>query len=532
MANAVAETYVEQNLELRRKGNREAANWLTDRLAELRQEVTSTAGALQQYRERTNAVSLDEKQNIVVQNMTQLSAAVTEVRAEKVQKQATYEQLVALEKSGAPLDTFPPILSNGFIQSLKAQIGGLQQKRQQMAERLGDKHPDMQTLEAEIAAASGKLAEETNKVVQSIRNDYDTAVARELRLAAELGQQQRAVLDLNQKAIGYDALQRDATSTQQIFETVSQRLKEAELSAELQTNNVRILDPALVPGFPILPNTQLNISVAILVGFVLAIGLAFLLEYFNPRISNARDVPDALGVPLVGIAPRVPALKKGRARFETLPATFHEAIRGIRTQIMLSAEHGDIRTLAVTSTMPKEGKTVVAASLAASMAMTGRRVLLVDADLRRAQVHKIFGSRTSPGLAEVLAGEAKPSAALVESSVAGLFLMPAGEHRGAADLLDPEAVRQLLEGLHQVFDLIVLDCPPVMALADASIVASVANSVLFVVGAGRTNTESARAAIDRLASVQAHVVGVVLNNAKVSRSSGYGYSYYQAEGAA
>jgi capsular exopolysaccharide synthesis family protein len=532
MANAVADTYVENNLELRRKGNRDAAKWLTDRLEELRKEVTSTAGALQQYREQKNAVSLGENQNIVVQSLTALNSTVTEVRAERVQKQATYQQLMALQKSGAPLDTFAPILANGFIQAQKAQLAGLQQKRQQMAETMLDKHPAMIEIDAEIAVVNKNLAEETDKVVQSIRNEYETAVAREEKLAGALGQQQRAVLDLNQKEIAYGALQRDAAGTQQIFETVLQRLKEAELSAELQTNNVRVLDAALVSRIPILPRAQLNMSVGIAFGLIVAVGLAFLLEYFNPRITRANDISDLLGVPLLGVTPTVPALKKGRRRFEMLPPAFHEAIRGVRTRIMLSSSHGDIRTLAVTSTLPKEGKTVVSASLAASMAMTGRRVLLIDSDLRRAQVHKIFETRTSPGMSDVLAGAAKPSAALIESSVPGLFLMPAGEHPGGSELLDTEAVRQLLDGLHKVFDLIVLDCPPVMALADASIVANVATSVLFVVGSGSTNTEAARAAIDRLSSVQAQVVGVVLNNAKVSRTSSYGYSYYEAEGAA
>jgi polysaccharide biosynthesis transport protein len=532
MANGVAETYVEHNLELRRQGNREAAKWLTDRLNELRQEVTATASALQQYRERQNSVSLDDKQNIVLQNLNLLNGAATEVRTEKLQKKATYDHLMALQKSGAPLDTFPPILANTFIQQQKSLLGGLQQKRRQMSETLGDRHPDMEKIDAEITGAKQKLDEETDKIVQSIRNDYETAKSREEQLLGALGQQQREVLDLNQKAIAYGALQRDATSTQQIFETVLQRLKEAELSAELQTNNVRILDAALVPRVPILPRTWLNVSVAIGIGFVLAIGLAFILEYFDPRITGTNDVSDALGVPLLGITPKVAALKKGRGRFEMVPAVFHEAIRGVRTRILLSSGYGDIRTLAVTSTMPKEGKTVVAASLAASMAMTGRRVLLIDSDLRRARLHEVFGTRTSPGMSEVLAGAAKPSAALIESSVPGLFLMPAGHHPGGSDLLDTDAVRQLLEGLHQVFDLIVLDCPPVMALADASIVANVATSVLFVVGSGSTNTTAARAAIDRLASVQAQVVGVVLNNAKVSRNPSYGYSYYEAEGAA
>jgi capsular exopolysaccharide synthesis family protein len=189
-----------------------------------------------------------------------------------------------------------------------------------------------------------------------------------------------------------------------------------------------------------------------------------------------------------------------------------------------------MKTLAVTSTMPKEGKTVVAASLAASIAMTGRRVLLVDADLHRAKLHEVFGIPASPGLANILSGTAKPSDALVESSISGLFLMPAGAHSSPSGLMDTEAVRGLVDGLSQVFDIIVLDCPPAMALADASIVANVANSVLFVVGAGRINTEAARTALDRLASVQAQVVGVVLNNAKIRRNSPYGYAY-EVEGA-
>ena len=196
---------------------------------------------------------------------------------------------------------------------------------------------------------------------------------------------------------------------------------------------------------------------------------------------------------------------------------------------MLSPALSEVRTLAVTSTSPREGKTLVAASLATSIAMTGRRVLLVDGDLRRPQVHTLFGVRPSPGLANILAGDTKPSEALVESPFKGLFLMTAGERTEArGELLETEAVSRLVDGLSQVFDVVILDCPPVMALADASIVANAASSVLFVVGAG-TTTDAARAAVDRLSSVQAQIVGVVLNNSKMSGKADYGYAYYEVE---
>ncbi len=531
MANGVAETYIEQNLELKRQGNRDAAKWLTERLGELRHEMTSTAGALQQYREQKDAVSLDDKQNIVGAELNQLNAQVTAVRADKFEKQATYEQLVALKERGSPLDTFPAISNNTFIQAQKSELATLLRNRRQMSEQLGDLHPDMQKIDAEITVAERRLSDEIDKAAESIRNEYQNAKAREESLTSALEHSKRQVMSLDQKKIAYGALQRDASSSQQIFETVLQRLKEAELSAELQTNNVRILDGALEPGVPVFPRTRLNFTIAVLVGLVLGLGLAIALEYLNPRITDAQDVAESLGVAVLGVAPRVPALRKGRLRIDGLPPAFQEAIRTIRTRILLSAAHRDMKTFAVTSTMPKEGKTVVAASLAASMALTGRRVLLVDADLHRAQVHKVFGTRESPGLANILSGAAKPSDALVESSIRGLFLMPAGDHSGPSDLIDTEAVRRLVDGLSQVFDIVVLDCPPTMALADASIVANVADSVLFVVGSGRTNAESARAAIDRLVSVQAQIVGVVLNDAKIGRRSTYGYADYQVEGA-
>ena len=529
MANGLAETYVAQNLDIRRQGNRDAAKWLSERLAELKQQVSSSASALQRYREQKDAVSLDEKQNIDVQKLTQLNAAAAAARAEAGQKRAVYEELTELQKRGAPLDTFPAVMANGFVMSLKGELAGLQRKRQQMAESLLDGHPDMVKIDTEIATTTRKLNDEIGKVVESIRNDYRVASASEQALTNILGQQKRTVIDLNAKAIPYGDLQRDATSSQQIYETVLQRLKEAELAAELQTNNVRILDRALLPGSPILPRKRLNLAIAFVLGTFLAFGLAIMLEYVNPRITRANDVENSLGVPLLGIAPKIPSMKKGRPRVDSLPPQFQEAIRGIRTRIMLSAAHGDVRTLAVTSTVPKEGKTVVASSLAASIAMTGRRVLLLDGDLHRPQVHKIFGVPIAPGVGNVLAGTAKPSDALIESSISGLFVMPAGDRAEAGELLDTGSVTRLVQGLGQVFDVVVLDSPPVMALADASIVANVADSVVFVVGSGVTNSEAVRAAIERLTSVQAHVIGVVLNNAKVSRGSAYGYHYYEAE---
>jgi polysaccharide biosynthesis transport protein len=528
LANGHAQAYVGQNLEQRRQGAREATQWLNERLDDLRRQVNTRQGALQDYRQQKDAVSLEDRQNIVVQKFAQLNTAVTGARTERVDKEAIYQQLVALQESGAPLDTFPPIQANSFIQGLKAELATRQRERAQLSESLGDLHPEMIKLNTAIESAERRLNQEMAKVVESIKNDYKTAQAREKGLLGALENQKREVLDLNQKSIGYGALQRDAAGTQQVFESVLQRVKETEISGQLTVNNARILDTALVPRSPILPRKQLNLMGAFLAGCFLAVVLVMGLEHFNPRITDSNDVEEKLGLPLLGIAPQVTALKRGPSIGNVLPPEFQEALRGIRTRILLSPVAAGARALAITSTGPGEGKTVLASNLAASVAAAGRRVLLIDADMRRPQLHRVFDISLGPGLSNVLAGGVKALDAVRESTEKGLFILPAGaDVANASEKLDSDALTALIDGFSKRFDLIVLDCPPVMAVADASIIANAAMSVVFVIRSGVTKTEVARAAVERITSVQAKVVGVVLNRAKINRRAAYYYLYNQ-----
>jgi capsular exopolysaccharide synthesis family protein len=529
IANAVAQTYVNQNIEGRKSVNREATNLLNQRLEEMRQEVTSTEGALQQYREQRDGVSLESDQNIVVQKLAQLNAAYTSARAERVQKEALYQQLTAMEQAGAPLDTFPSIVSNTFIQGLKADLAGLQRERLQRSERLGDLHPDMIQINTAIDTAQRRLGAEMAKVVEGIRNDYVGAKAGEEALAASLAAQEREVLAQNKRAIGYRALTRDATSTQQMFATLQQRVKEMEVSGELQSNNIRILELAEVPASPVWPRARLNLALALFgstfVGIVLVVGV----QYLKPKIVDPEHIAQSLGLRLIGVAPRVSRPDAALSNLTSVPVPFQEAVRGIRTQIFLSSGPVSLKTIAITSANPGEGKSVIAGSLAVSMARTGRRVLLVDADMRRSQVDRLLNVRRSPGLSNVITGEVPASEAITQSSVQGLFILPAGTKvESPGDLLDHEQLKRLIQSFSQVFDLVVFDCPPVTVAADATIVANAVTSVLFVVGAGTTSPETARDAVERLMSVHARVLGVVLNKTNLQNSHYY-YRYDAAE---
>jgi polysaccharide biosynthesis transport protein len=492
LVNGLAQTYVEQNLDTRRQGSHDAAESLNQRLDELKRAANTSEEALQRYREKKDWVALGEQQNIVVQKLAQLNVSATSARTERLEKQAVYQQLTAIQQSGSPLDTFSPIATNSFIQGLKAELAALRKERVQLSERLGNLHPDIIKVDTAIANADRRLNDEMSKIVEGVRNDYEAAQDKERRITTALEDQKREVLSLNQKSIEFGQLQRDAVSTQQMFDAVRQRVKETDLAGELQANN--------------------------------AVGLAFGVEYANPHIAGTNDIVQTLGLAVLGVAPRIPGWKNRPVSLDALPPSFQEALRSIRTSIFLSPIAAT-RSMAVTSSVAAEGKTIISSNLAVSMAKSGRRVLLVDADLRRPQLHRLFNLPRSPGLSEVLMGEVKVSAALVELPLAGLFVLPAGASvANPTELLDNERLRVLIERFSQLFDIVVLDSPPVMAVADAAIIANAASSVLFVVGSGTTTRAAAQVAIDRLTAVQAQVVGVVLNKAK-HRGSLYDSNY-------
>jgi succinoglycan biosynthesis transport protein ExoP len=309
-----------------------------------------------------------------------------------------------------------------------------------------------------------------------------------------------------------------------MFQTVLQRMKEMDLAAELQSNNARILDHAEIPGAPIWPRTQLNLVIALFGGLFVAMMAALGLDYLKPRIAVASDIPGLLNLPVLGVTPRIRGLKQ-RIAHHDLPVAFQEALRGIRTQLFLSPIRGAARSVTVTSTSAGEGKTMVATNLAMSIAMTGRRVLLVDADLRRPQLHNIFPTVSrSPGLSDVMLGKNKPMDVLVEGPVKGLVLLPAGAPvANPTDVLDSGRLSHLVQGFSHVFDTVILDCAPIHGVADAAIVANTTASVLFVVGSGRISPEAAQSALERMAAIQAQVVGVVLNKAQVDPRESYGY---------
>ncbi len=531
IVNGLAQQYIAATQALRQEASKEAEGFLAGQLDAQRKQVEASEAALLQYREQHDALSLEDRQNIVVQKLADLNAAVTKAKTGRIEKEALYRQLLALGQQHQPLDTFPSILSDPYVQQEKAQLAQLQQQRAQMAEKLGPRHPDMIKINTAIQVEQSKLQAEMQKVVQSVKNDYLTALAQEESLTKALEQQKQDALDLNRKGIDYTVLQRDAETNRQIFESLLQRAKETGISGQVTASNVRVIDPAERPSVPAYPQKMQSMASASLAGVAAALGLVFLFEYMDNRIKTPDELKAELGLPYLGM---VPALFKDKAADPLInsgvPADFLEAFRGIRTSVLFSSAEEGGKTVAVTSTGAGEGKTTVAANLAIALAHAGQRVLLIDADMRKPRVGDLFGLKPGPGLSNVLVGTAQASDSMRKSSVPGLWILPCGQYPpNPSELLGTRRFKDFVTTLVNYFDWTIIDTPPVMAVSDAALVAHIVTGVVFVVQAEETNRHLAQRALEQLDRANAHFVGAILNRVDLQHKAYYDSQYYRRE---
>jgi capsular exopolysaccharide synthesis family protein len=534
VANTLARQYIEQNLEYKFLSTKEASDWLGQQVAIERKKLEASEQALQRYREKGDAVALEDRQNIVVQRLADLNAAYTKARTDRFEKEALYNQLKSLQNDRAALDTFPAILSNTFIQQLKSQLADLQRQQAQMGERLGEKHPEMIKLNSAIQSTEAKLQGELGKVVQSVRNEFLSAQSQERSLAAELEAQKAGALALNRKGIEYGVLRREAESNKQMYEALMQRAKETGISGELKASNIRVVDEAEIPRNPIRPRKAMNLFLGLFGGLVAGIGLAFFVEYIDNRIKNPDEIKQVLGLSFLGLVPALRAedLNDGRSPLiaESVPQNFAEAYRGLRTSVTFSSAEEGSRSVLVTSTQPSEGKSVVAANLAMSLAQAGQRVLLIDGDMRKPRLHELLKVKQDPGLSSLMVGKSKANDVVHRTSVTNLWVLPSGPNPpNPAELLGSTRFRDLLKTLADHFDWLVIDSPPVMAVTDASVIAHRTTGVVFVVGSEQVNRNMAKTAIERLRNSKATILGAVLNRVNVQKNPYYYAHYYKHE---
>jgi capsular exopolysaccharide synthesis family protein len=530
VVNTLASTYIKQNGEARLQASKDASAWLANQLAEQRRKVEMSELALQKYRERENSLSLEAGQNIVVQRLNALNSAVTQAKTDLITAESLYRQLAAGQGDREALDTFPPIRSNAIVQQIRTRIAGLQREAAELSRNLGARHPDMVRLNGAISAARQELETEVAKTVESVRQEYLAALAREKELAAALDRQKANALALNKQGIEYGVLLREVESNRQIYQSLLQRANETAVSSESTGSSIHVVDAAEVPRSPIRPDRRSYLLIGLLLSAVLGIVAAFMREASDGRIQTPAAVKSALGLPFLGIVPYVTkrALKGNSILLTTgVPAAYAEAFRALRTNIIASAGAKGRRSLLITSAAPGDGKSAVAVNLAVAIGRSGARVLLVDADLRRPVLHQMLECAQRPGLSDVLTGARKPSESIIATRCSGVWLLPSGTGlSNPSEQLGSKRFKEFLDKLSESFDWVIIDSPPIMAVTDPAIIANTTSGVLFVVNARRTQQKVAQAALDRLETAGASFAGVVLNSVTLDRDQYYNTRYY------
>ncbi len=542
VANTLARLYVERDMEFRYTSSRDASQWLQQRIADQRHELEKTERSLQRYREEHGAVAIEDRQDIIVQELENLHAAATEATLARIENEARYRDLQAAQADPEGAARFPEILRNTVIQEQKLMLAALRGERARLSEELGPRHPDMVSIESSLRDAEDRLQNEVDAVVDSLRIEFQVAASQEEQLLAELAAQTDEALALDRTGIEYGVMRREAESSRQLYESLLQRAAETGVTGELETSNIRIIDEAETPLAPVRPRRQLALMVGLFGGLVFALGLVGFLEYVDDRIKTPEDVKDHLDLPFLGMVPFVvdggggadPGGGKGRRRRREVlvdrgaPANFLEAVRSVRTSLLFSSAEEGCRKVMVTSTAPSEGKSCVSANLAISLAHLGMRTLLVDADLRRPQQHRSFGQAAEPGLSNLVVNEAKASTVVRKTRVKNLCLMPSGATPpNPSELLGSDRFARLMDSMGEDFDWIVFDTPPVLPIADALVTAKTVGTVLFVVGTDSTSRRVARDALEQVAQSGARVVGAVLNKANLRRHPYYYSRYYR-----
>jgi capsular exopolysaccharide synthesis family protein len=531
-ANAIVEAFIQQTSDLRSSATGDAAVFLTQMLDEQRKTVEQSELALQRFREHGDSVSVEDRQNIVVERVGSLNAAVSKARTDRIQKESAYNQMREAESSGAALEAVPAVRETASIQRLNIEIAGLERQKAEMAPRLGRRHPEMVKLTASLEAARARLKEETARIVEATHNEYTAAVDLERAMTEALERQKTEALALNRRGIDYSVLQRDAAMNRQIYEALLQRTKQTGIAEQLKTKTVRIVDRAERPRTPARPNKTQNILVGFVVATVLSLGLILSIEAFDTRIKSPDDLAQRLRLPCLGMVPQsMPTEFDGGELLITddAPPTFVEAFRALRTGMLFASADRGIRSVLISSTGPGEGKTLVSCNLALALAMAGQRVLLVDADMRKPKVHGMFGCESVPGLSDLLVGgvPADMTGAIRATSRERLWVMPAGTlPPNPPELLGSPQFAEMIRSLGDRFDWLVIDTPPVRAVTDAVVIAHQMTSVAFVVGAGMTDAKAAKIALERLATANARIAGAVLNRVDLRHNSYYYAPYY------
>jgi succinoglycan biosynthesis transport protein ExoP len=539
IANAIAAAYIVDKLDTRYEGARRAAAWLTERIAELRGQVRESEKAVQDFRVTNKLQQGTANLTLNQQQLSDLNARLVAARAELAEKRARVDLLKSVDEKGGDVQRLlPDMVNSPLVATLRTQLAAVNQRESDLVARYGDGHPLIVNVRSEKRDIVRSLNGEIAKLAANVRNEYEIAKARADSLEESLREVTGQVGSSSGAVIVLRELERTVDVNRTLFEEFLKKAKITEEQSTFELRDARIITPALPPRAPSHPNKTRTMTIVVMIGLFLGIGGALGKEMLNSGFTTPKEIEDLLEVPLLS---SIPTLNESARTVDgkTIPipqlpivkplGPFSESIRAVRTGIQMSDVDHPPAIVQVTSTIPGEGKTTVALSIASSVAASGLRVLYIDADMRRPSGSSILSTRRDVGLVDLLLGQTDVQAAIKLSDDFKFWYLPAGSRtQSPMDLLGSDRMKSLIETFRKTFDFIVVDSPPLGPVVDAIAISHLVDKVVYVVRWSATAREMVRHSIEKLVADK-KVAGVVFNQVNARRAQKYGkhaYSHY------
>jgi succinoglycan biosynthesis transport protein ExoP len=530
VANSWAENFITTNLERKVQSTSYGRDALQRQLTEYKKRLDESQRQLVTYASNQEIINLPsqsggdgtttQERSIVVDNLAALNSALNQATADRIAAEARFRQAGGAGSSMQALE-------NNAINNLRQRRAELAAEYQQLMVRFEPGYPQAQAIQSQIDELDRAIAREESRVSGSVRAEFQQAQAREEALQQRVSALKGDYLDLRRRSIQYNIFQQEVDSNRALYDGLLQRFKEIGVAAGVGVNNIAIVDTANVPEVPSSPRLLLNLLISILAGVGLGAALALGLEQLDETIADPSEVQRRLGLPLLGSVPKTADDKSPREALLDRKSELFDAYITVQTNLAFTTEHGVPRSFSVTSTRPAEGKSTTSLALASMLARSGKRVILIDGDMRSPSVHHLGNVSHEHGVSNFLAGDDEYRSSIFRMEDLGLDAMTAGPiPPNAAELLTGDRMRQLINLLHQDYDHVVVDSPPVMGLADAPLIAGHVEGVIYAVESHGIRSTQVKAALGRLQAAHTRVFGAVLTKFEARKAHyGYGYEY-------
>lgn len=532
VANSIADAYAAEMLEIKMNTTNYAIQWMTSKAEDERKKLEESERALQDYITANDLVTVEDKMAITPQRLAEFSSEKSKAQTSRAEVENLYNQIQKARGNGAILEAIPQFSSDRGLQNVREKILVAEQQVTELSKKYGEKHPLMIKAVGEVKSLKSKKTAEIQRLVDSVRIDYELAQDKERNIESMLSETKQELLTQKERYIQYDVLKREVETNRSLYNALISKVKEQGATEQTQSVNIWVVKKATTPSSPAKPRPARNFMLSLILGVFGGIGMAFFVEYLDNTVKSVEEVERQTGLHVLGVITEqdkdtnVNTVLRDESR-----SLLAESYRSIRSQVLLSSAGNPPKCILVTSGMPQEGKTTTAMNLARILSQSESSVLLIDCDMRKPRVHKVFGISNKVGLSNYLTSSGQ-DAPIQSAPNEKLDLIPSGPvPPNPSELLASANMRQLIEDMSARYDFIVFDSPPVMSVTDSQILSRLVDGTIIVTKGGSTTWDELRRAVKLFADVKAHMLGVVLNAVKIKDSNdayyyqGY-YNYY------